>query len=381
MSKVKETEEKILLFPSTTEIAGVSVNVLNLARLLKSANLLDTVVCPSSGWLEDQLRHEDLPLSVLNVSYKVTSSITSSFNFLQFLRRRKEAYIIHLNGRFPTLISLPSMILFKHRRFVVTVREFADTGSAGLFGWKKWIETLIWKYFCVRISCVSEDLKKEVVRRLGKRYATKVVVIRNWIYPRYCQNFDDGKAKVFASNSELRIVAIGRLSYEKGFDVLIPAVKILMEKGYTVSCDIFGKGPEKEKLIAQISKFDLGKRIKLRGAHNNVRSLLPQYDLVIIPSRKESFGLVALEAYDAGIPVIATDIPGLRETVLSEKTGLLFRPGDPESLASQILRLVQSPNLAANLVEKGKEFVKNFYPSKLLLKQYLDFYGINHVEE
>jgi len=348
MNKVKETKKKILLFPSTTEITGVSVNVLNLARLLRSANLLDTVVCPSPGWLEGQLRHEDLPLSVLNISYKVTSFITSSLNFLQFLSQRKEAYIIHLNGRFPTLISLLSMILLRHRCFVVTVHAFADTSSAGLFGWKEWIETLIWKYLCDKISCVSEDLKGEVVKRLGEKYAPKVVVIRNWIYPRYCQSFNDGKAKLFASNSELRIIAIGRLRYEKGFDLLISALKILVEKGYTVLCDIFGEGPEKEKLLSQISKFDLGKKVRLRGAHSNVRSLLPQYDLVIIPSRKESFCLVALEAYDAGIPVIASNIFGLRETVLSEKTGLLFKLGNPESLASQILRLVQSPNLAAN---------------------------------
>ena len=378
---MKEIKQKILLFPSTAEIAGVSVNVLNLARFLGANNLLDTVVCPGSGWLGNQLRRENLPFSVLNLSYKAPSFVSSSLRFFRFLRRRKTAYVIHLNGRFPTLISLPSMILLRHRRFVVTVREFAGTSSAGLFGWKEWVEILIWKYLCDRISCVSEDLKREVIKRLGKRYASKVVVIRNWIYPYHWQSFDEGKAKVFASSPEMRIVAIGRLSHEKGFDILISALKILTKKGHTVLCDIFGEGPEKEKLLSQISKFDFGKKVRLCGARSNVRSLLPQYDLVIIPSRKESFGLVALEAYDAGVPVIASDIPGLRETVLSEKTGLLFEPGNPESLASQILRLVQSPNLTVGLVEKGREFVKKFYPSESLLKQYLKFYGFNYVGE
>jgi len=378
---VKDIKRKILLFPSTTEIAGVSVNVLNLARFLGANNLLDTVVCPGSGWLAKQLRRENLPFSALNLSYKALSFVSSSLRLFCFLKQRKTAYIIHLNGRFPTLISLLSMILLRRRCFVVTVREFADTSPAGLFGWKKWIETLVWKYLCDRISCVSEDLKKEVVQRVGKKYASKVVVIRNWIYPCCYQDMNERKVKAFASNSRLRIVAIGRLSYEKGFDILILALKMLSREGYNVVCDIFGDGPEKERLQILIIQSGLWGKVRLRGACSNVRSILPQYDLVIIPSRKESFGLVALEAYDAGDPVIASDIPGLRETVLSEKTGLLFEPGNPESLASQILRLVQSPDLVVSLVEKGKEFVKRFYPNESLLKQYLKFYGLSYVGE
>lgn len=373
----KESKKKVLLIPSTTSVAGVSVNVLNLARLLRSANLLDTVVCPSSGWLVDKLQDENLPFHILDLSYKVPHAIFSSLKLFHFLRKRKSAQIIHLNGRFPTLIALPSMILLKQRRFVVTVREFANTRSSGLFAWKRRLETLVWKYLCYKISCVSEDLKREVTMQLGEKYASKVMTIKNWIYPQGL-NISKTKEKIRERKYDLKIIGIGRLSFEKGFDVLISALSILRSKGYSVLCDIFGDGPEKDKLYTQISKNGLEGRVRLCGVNSEVRSLLPQYDLVIIPSRKESFGLVTLEAYDAGIPVIASNIPGLREIVLPEKTGLVFTPDNTESLAQQIIRLINSPELMNSLIERGREFVKSYFPTKDLLNQYLHFYGVQY---
>lgn len=371
----KKSKKKVILIPSTTSVAGVSVSVLNLARLLRDVNLLDTVVCPDSGWLVEQIRSENLPFHILTLSYRLPYAIFSSLKLFQFLRKRRSAHIIHLNGRFPTLIALPSMILLRRRRFVITVHEFADTSSPGLFAWKRRLEQLAWKYLCYKISCVSEDLKEEVIMQLGKKYALKAMTIKNWIYPQYLY-INKLKAKRKTTNSELKIIGIGKLSFEKGFDVLILALSILKTMGYTILCDIFGDGPERDKLQAQISKNGLEDRVRLCGVNSEIRSLLPQYDLLVIPSRKESFGLVVLEAYDAGVPVIASDIPGLREIVLPEETGLMFAPNNAESLTQQIIRLIRSPELMHSLIVRGREFVKSYFPNKDLLNQYLHFYGL-----
>lgn len=376
-----EIKEKVILIPSTSTLVGVSVYVLNLSRILMNIGLLDVVICPGSGWLSDQLKSENIPFEILEISYKFPFFIYSSFILLHFLQKRKSAKIIHLNGRFPTLISIPSMIFLPQKHFVVTVHEFSNTRRTGLSSLKTYLESLVWRYGCDKISCVSESLMREVIARLGEKNAYKVKLIKNWIYPYNYASSNVIKGETLHLKKEIRIITVGRLAYEKGFDIVISAIDILVRSGYQIACDIYGDGPEKEKLTEQISKFNLTGKVKIKGTHSNVRLLFPNYDIIIIPSRKESFGIVALEAYDAGVPVIASNIPGLRETVLQDETGLLFEPENPQSLSFQILRLICSPELISKLIQNGKKYVKNFYPDEDLCRQYLNFYSLTDFKE
>jgi glycosyltransferase involved in cell wall biosynthesis len=369
---------EIILIPSSVEPVGVSTHVLNLARLLQDANLLCTVVCPAEGWLSEQLRQEDLPYHVLYISYKPLYFLRSSLNLFLFLWRKKDLQVVHLHGRFPSFVSLLSMVSLRHLQFVVTMHQFYGTSAAGLFGWKDWLETFILRHFIKKICCVSEDLKKEIVKQLGERYSNKIFTIRNWINPVQRRYVAKAEVQAYEKVNYLRIIAAGRLSAEKGFEILIDAMRIVTEKGVKVKCDIFGEGPEREKLVAQINRYDLGANVKLQGVSDMIRYILPQYDLLVISSRIESFGIVALEAYDAGIPVIASNIPGLREIIIPEKTGLLFESDSSESLSFQIIRLAQSHKLAVSLTKNAQKFVKDFYPNKILLSKYLSFYDLNH---
>lgn len=371
---------QIIIIPSSVELVGVSTHVLNLARFLNEKNLLSAVVCPAEGWLSERLRQEGLPYHVIYISYKPLDFLRSNFTLFQFLRKKKTLCVVHLHGRFPCFVSLLSMVMLKQLRFVVTVHQFCGTAIAGFLGWKNRLEVFIWKYLIDRICCVSEDLKKETINRLGGRGLSKLFVIRNWIHPVDC--YDTVKAETWTYKKEgyLKIVALGRLSLEKGFDILIDAIRILTEKGLMVQCDIFGEGPERMNLVEQSSRYGLNANISLKGTVDSVRYLLPKYDFLVIPSRMESFGIVVLEAYDARLPVIASNIPGLREIVQSGKTGLFFNSGDnaAESLSGQIIKIVNSPTLYSFLVKNGKKFVKNFYPNNKLVDQYRSFYSIEY---
>lgn len=368
---------KVILIPSVTELCGVSIHVFNLAKLLNSYNLLDTVICPSDGWLSKKLYKENLPYKILEMSFRPTRFWNSSWKLFQYLRIKKSDRIVHLHGRFPTFTSVLSMVFLHKMKFVVTVHQFSKTGSAGLLGWKNWLELFILRHFTERISCVSEDLKKEVIIKLGFSYSYKVFKIKNWIYPIYqTHDIRYKRKKALQLGQNTKIVAMGRLCRVKGFDVLIDAIKIMVEEDFPILCDIYGDGPERENLIQQITKHCLENQIQLKGVFDKIRESLINYDLIVIPSRMESFGIVALEAYDAGVPVIASNIPGLRETVLSEKTGLLFESNNAKSLAGQVIRLIQSSTLYSYLVHEGIKFCKKFYPNQELFYEYLKFYQI-----
>jgi glycosyltransferase involved in cell wall biosynthesis len=370
---------RIILIPSSVEPVGVATHVLNLARLIKRADLLDVVACPTEGWLSEQLQQEDIPFHILHISYKSSFQVLyANFVLYQFLKKRKSAKIVHLHGRFPLFISLLSMITLKRLQFVVTVHQFYATATAGLFEWKNRLETFVWKHLVKSISCVSEALTEEVIKRLGSRFSDKVFVIKNWIQPAGGCHLFRRETFMNEEKNQFKIIAIGRLSKEKGFDILIDAVRILTERGSQVRCDIFGDGPEKARLALQISDHNLGSIIKLRGISDKVRYFMPLYDLLVVPSRMESFGIVILEAYDASIPVVASNVPGLNEIVKRGETGLLFVPGNAESLAQQIIYLINFSELRNSLAKQGKEFVKMFYPSEELLNQYLKFYGFQN---
>jgi glycosyltransferase involved in cell wall biosynthesis len=133
----------------------------------------------------------------------------------------------------------------------------------------------------------------------------------------------------------LRLLCVGRLSREKGFDVAIEAVKRLRAGGARVSLDIVGEGPQGDALAAQA-----GQGIALLGplAPRQLRLAFDAAHAVVVPSRHEGLGLVALEALARRRPVIAARVGGLVE-VVGDGDGLLVAPGDPVALAEAIARL------------------------------------------
>jgi glycosyltransferase involved in cell wall biosynthesis len=380
---------EILLFPSTVEPVGVAVHVLNLACLLRDAGMRVAVLCPGEGWLVDELEAEGLEYQVIRISFRPADSLRSSLAVYRFLRAQKDLSVVHLHGRFPTLLSLPSMLCLHRPAFVATVHQFA-VEATGVAGWKSALESLVLTRFIRRICCVSGALRGDVLRRIGARRADKVVVIRNWIraldasggsqdsgYPTPARPDPASPAPAAGTaRGPVRIVGVGRLSVEKGFDVLVDAVRLLVEGGRAVMCDIHGDGPERLRLAEQIGRCGLDDAVRLRGACGRIRRLLPGYDLLVVPSRSESFGLVSLEAYEARIPVVASGVPGLSEVVHDLDTGLLFPPGDAEALARCITTLTEDPALRESLVQAGAAFVKAFYPTDQLAADFLRFYGL-----
>jgi len=237
---------------------------------------------------------------------------------------------------------------------------------------EKWTLT----HFVKKICCVSSDLNKHIVKELGQGHSEKILTIPNWIYPVRNRVIRSRELEGLNNYRKIKIIAVGRLVKEKGYDILIEALYNIINKGIKLYCDIFGDGPEKKNLIFQIIKYNLSNFIKLKGVSSNIRKVIPKYDFLVIPSREESFGLIVLEAYDAGIPVIASNTFGLREIVLNEKTGLFFEPNNAKSLAFQIIKLVNSPKLKISLAKNARQYVKNFYPNRDLLNKYIEFYEI-----
>jgi glycosyltransferase involved in cell wall biosynthesis len=272
-------------------------------------------------------------------------------------------------------ISLASVLACRHLTFVATVHQFGVTDLQSSDDWKQSLEAVM---LCrmKRICCVSEDLRNEVLSRTGKR-PTEVEVIPNWIEPLWVgrEILKTGPCTPRKSVECTRICGIGRLSYEKGFDILLRSIGLLAREGYTVECDLFGDGPEKEPLARLAGELGIARNVSFHKPSRDVRRVLPSYHALVIPSRSESFGIVALEAYDASVPVIASNVAGLRSTVVHGQTGFLFQPGSPQSLAAATKVLIGSEGLAKRLAANGRKYLEGYLPNEGLKRKYVGFYA------
>src|ERR1700722_5498923 len=143
-----------------------------------------------------------------------------------------------------------------------------------------------------------------------------------------------------------RIIFIGRLDPVKRLPDLLLAVKLL---GDFVHLDIYGDGTQRPLLVQQIENLQIAPLVTLHGSTNGPNEALRDAELLVLPSEAEGFGLVLIEAMAVGVPVVATDAPGIRDVVRNGITGLLVPIGSPEDLAKMIRKVLEDHILSQTL--------------------------------
>ncbi len=166
----------------------------------------------------------------------------------------------------------------------------------------------------------------------------------------------------FAAPEERLVLLIGRLVYEKGFQLALEAMPKVIAAAPGTRFLVAGSGTHEEELKRQAEELGLMEHGTFLGwiGDDVLHSLYAIADLTVVPSIYEPFGLVALEAMASGCPCIVADTGGLREVVPHEEAGLRFRARDPEALAEVAIRVLSDPELEARLIAEAKEHVLRF---------------------
>lgn len=165
-----------------------------------------------------------------------------------------------------------------------------------------------------------------------------------------------------ASGGPVRIGFVKWLEDTYGPDILISAFARVASVA-DVELVLVGDGPMESSLRQQAAALGVDQRVSFLGRmpHESLPRLFQSLDVLAMPSRRESFGLSALEASACGIPVVASRVGGVPEVVLDDETGLLVPPGDPELLAAALVRLVADEQLRAELGRAGRRLVEARY--------------------
>ena len=192
-----------------------------------------------------------------------------------------------------------------------------------------------------------------------------VRVLRNGVPARTTRRRDDA-----ARSGRTRIVAVGRLDVQKGFDVLIRALPMLPELTVTV----IGEGAERDALQTLARELGVAGRFELAGRRACAAELLPDYDALVLPSRNEGLPLVVLEAMEAGLPVVASDVGSVSEAVEHEETGLLVPPGDSALLAAAIERVLEDEETHRRLSTNARAAWAARFDARRMVEDYVTLY-------
>ncbi|MCW3029181.1 MAG: glycosyl transferase group 1 [Solirubrobacterales bacterium] len=193
----------------------------------------------------------------------------------------------------------------------------------------------------------------------------RIAVIPNGVDPNDLRPLEDLEAlrREFAAPHEKLVLLVGRLVYEKGFQLALDALPGVIERVENVRFLVAGSGTHEGELKAQAEQLGLSRHGMFLGwiGDDVLHSLYRIADLCVVPSIYEPFGLVALEAMASGCPCIVADTGGLREVVPSgERVGLRFNGGDAEHLGVMIERLLIDVDLRDRLVMEASEHVLRF---------------------
>lgn len=147
-----------------------------------------------------------------------------------------------------------------------------------------------------------------------------------------------------------RVLCVAHLRREKRVDLVVDAFAFARRaRGLdpAATLDLAGEGPERPRIETMIRRHDLGGAVRLLGEVPVAFRIMPEYDLLVLASEEEGFPNAILEAQATGLPVLASDVEGVRQFVEEGRTGHLFRAGDAEHLAERLAALLSDPRRAS----------------------------------
>ena len=230
--------------------------------------------------------------------------------------------------------------------------------------------------FMDRVVCVSEAQARRV-RRCGVP-GHRVVTIPNAVEPGPDPRPDPAARRellaLFPDSDggppRLIVASAGRMSPEKGHKDLVDAAAAVVRDDPSVGFIHFGRGPLEGDLARRIAGLGLGARFVRGGFRTDLARLMPNVDLFALPSYTEGLPVVVLEAFAAGLPVVATAVGGTPEVVEPGVNGRLVPPGDPAALARAISATLADPRARRAMGDRGRALVLERFTFETQARRY-----------
>jgi glycosyltransferase involved in cell wall biosynthesis len=367
MSKRINSNAKVFIFIPSLLGGGAERVSVNLANCMAEMGIVVTlIVATRHGKYWEQINPE---VKVIRLQNRF--AVFSLMPLLRLIREQKPDVVLSTLKAANVLVSMLRAFFLKNIR--VAIRE------AGVFQQPNdiaaWIYFFLQKVFYrhadVFIVNSSDTLNSFLFS--GITLPQNKVVLANPVYNQSL--LEQAKVPIdhlwFKNKTTPIVAGIGRFVRYKGFDILINAVGILKSRGMTIRCILLGEGPEFENLKAMTRELRIENSIDFLGFDINPYRWLSRVDILVLPSRVESFGNVMIEALALDIPVVAANCPGgVAEVLNYGEWGSLFKTEDAEELANALVRQLSFKEARKNSKTRAYDFeihaVTNMYLDALL---------------
>jgi glycosyltransferase involved in cell wall biosynthesis len=323
----------------------------------------------------------------LTMEQKLFFDIDKNIRLYSLFKRQKN-YVI----RFPQIIYMLEKKVKENKiDILINVDVILALFSLPLKIFNKNLKIISWEHFNYQTNLGIT--RRDYARVLSKKYANVIITLTE-----QDRNFyiDNGKSKIpvvsianFLDNiphtasalNNKTVIAVGRFSYQKGFDILIDVWKCV--KSNKDSTDwilkIIGNGEDKEKIRKKIKELDLMSSIEIIDATKNIYDYYLSSSIYVMTSRFEGFPMVLLEAKSYGLPIVSFDcLTGPRELIKNGYDGYIIPFGNIQLMANKILNLMSDESKRIDMGKNAKKIVNNYSVNHIILKWKKLFNDLNN---
>jgi len=281
------------------------------------------------------------------------------YQFFEIISTRAELYRLAIKLK-PSVIIAVDVVLYHYARYL---------------GRKMNVKTVGWEHYCL-------DSRKgpliDYSRRLAIAHASRMIVISKGDQRSYKERFKNAKnirliynpvhadELFLADMGNKAVIAAGRLTYQKGFDLLLSAWVAVSKEAPEWQLLIYGDGEDREKLMNTVKEYGL-KNVSFMGYAADLSSSMRNASIFVLSSRYEGFGLVLAEAQSNGLPCVSFDCrEGPREIIDDGINGFLVEEGNTDMLGERLLRLIKSRDLRKSFSRSAHKDLYRFCPDRII---------------
>lgn len=357
------TKPKILHLIQTSGPGGAESIFLNLQKYYqeRSGKYEHSCGLISKGWLDNELCRTGIDVIFVESGKRLDLKLIKNlFNIV----KKRDIKIIHSHL---CDINFYSSFVAKLARIKHVSTEHGDIHHFSKSVLKQYIKYIFISLFSDKIVCVSNYTRKKLIKK-NPWAKNKSIVIYNGIP---IDNQEKSGSRSLRTKTHINIINVANLYPVKGQEFLIRAIKIVLNRYPETKLSIIGRGQLEPKLKELAITLGLENSIQFMGFREDVRDLLTSFDIFVISSVSEGFPVSVIEAMEAGLPIVSTEVGGITEL---KKYGVFIkfaRAEDPNDLAAKIISMIEE---RAHFENNNRNIAAQNFSVQAMAKKYINLY-------
>lgn len=362
---------RVLQVVHSLQTGGAETLVYDLATANRDLIKTAVVCLDSEGPMADRLRNCNIPVHHTHrrggLDLRQVSRIARIIHSFEPDVVHSHQYTPFLYGSLACLWAGLGCVLFTEHG-----RHFPD-----LVGWKRRMVNRFLAPRTAHVTAVCEFTRERLVRLEGMSSRQIEVVYNGIDLSRFEERIDRGEARrrLGLPNDAAVIVQVGTFRSVKDHPTALRAFQTVIAAEPSTMLVFAGQGPDLPVCRKLAARLDLNGNITFLGQRSDIVEILAAADIMLLTSVSEAHSLALLEGMAAALPVVATNVGGIPETVIDNETALLVPPGDPDATATAMLTLLRQPALRKRMGEAGCTRVREYFSQTAMHKRYMEIYG------